>query len=64
MKRRRASLVHVLPVKTVGEPPTGNLYKRFDEGNGLTPVPTLLPCVETAHFGKYLKNTINEAIVL
>lgn len=42
MKRRRASLVHVLPVKTVGEPPTGNLYKRFDEGNGLTPVPTLL----------------------
>jgi hypothetical protein len=29
-------------VKTVGEPYTGNLYVRFDEGNGLTPVPTLL----------------------
>ena len=28
--------------RTVGEPYTGNLYVRFDEGNGLTPVPTLL----------------------
>jgi len=26
---------------TVGEPLTGNLYERFDEGNGLAPVPTL-----------------------
>ena len=29
-------------VRTVGEPYTGNLYVRFEEGNGLTPVPTLL----------------------
>lgn len=32
-------------VKTVGEPYTGNLYVRFEEGNGLTPVPTLLSFV-------------------
>jgi len=42
MTRRRASPAHALYVKIMGEPPTGNLYKRFDEGDGLTPVPTLL----------------------
>lgn len=57
MKRRRASLVHVLPVKTVGEPPTGNLYKRFDEGNGLTPVPTLLSIRSREYF--HLKRNVD-----
>jgi hypothetical protein len=49
----RVFTVHALYVKMMGEPPTGNPYKRFDEGEGLPPVPTLLANKKTsvAHRG-------------
>ncbi|NGX43454.1 MAG: hypothetical protein K940chlam7_01751 [Chlamydiae bacterium] len=33
--------VHALLLKAIGEPYTGNLYVRFDEGGGLKPPPLL-----------------------
>ena len=33
--------VHAVLPKTIGEPYTGNLYVRFDEGGGIKPPPLL-----------------------
>ena len=42
--------MNVIGLKTVGKPYTGNLYVRFDEGNGLNPRSYSIGCLISTIF--------------